>query len=184
MNTVFIGGSRRLSRLNERIRAKLNEIIDRKLHVLIGDANGADRAVQAFFAAAGYSDVLVYFVGLRPRNNEGGWQTRHVATPPGLRGFDLFAAKDREMAANADYGLMLWDGQSRGTLTNVETLIKHGKPVAVYLSKAGRFANIRSVQDLHSLAGLEGSAQADEPQTDLDLGVSRVTKKRHSRRPA
>ena len=79
MKTVFIGGSRKLSRLNEQIRSKLAEITERKLHVLVGDANGADRAVQAQLRDWGYESVTVFFVGSAPRNNEGAWPTERVA---------------------------------------------------------------------------------------------------------
>jgi hypothetical protein len=36
------------------------------------------------------------------------------------------------MAAQATVGLMLWDGESRGTLLNVLRLVAQGKPVVVY----------------------------------------------------
>lgn len=47
-STVFIGGSRRISRLNDMIRERLDLIVNKKLQVLLGDANGADKAVQAY----------------------------------------------------------------------------------------------------------------------------------------
>lgn len=111
MKKVFIGGSRRISKLNDQIRSKLAEIVDRELEILIGDANGADRAVQAQLAAWKYPRVSVYFVGPKPRNNVGCWPLLHVETPKGLKGFDFFSAKDKRMAREADCGLMLWDGE-------------------------------------------------------------------------
>ena len=46
MTSVFIGGSRAVSRLNDTIREQLDNLIARGRQILIGDANGADRAVQ------------------------------------------------------------------------------------------------------------------------------------------
>ena len=43
---VFVGGSRHVSRLNERVRERLDKIIQKRLPILIGDASGADKAVQ------------------------------------------------------------------------------------------------------------------------------------------
>lgn len=135
----------------DQIRSKLAEIVDRELEILIGDANGADRAVQAQLAAWKYPRVSVYFVGLRPRNNVGYWPRLHVETPKGLKGFDFFSAKDKRMAREADCGLMLWDGESRGTLANVMNLVGEEKPVAVYVSKQRRFMNARTPADIDTL---------------------------------
>lgn len=78
MNTVFIGGSRRVGRLNDVIRAKLESIVERGLHVVVGDANGSDRAVQSFFAEKRYRDVVVYCMEKACRNNVGEWPVRSV----------------------------------------------------------------------------------------------------------
>lgn len=153
MKKVFIGGSRRIPRLNAQIRAKLTEIVERKLHILIGDANGADRAVQAQLAEWGYPNVTIYFVGAKPRNNEGTWPVLIVPAPERAKGFAFYEAKDRQMARDADCGLMIWDGESRGTLSNVTNLVRGAKPVAVYVSKQRRFVNVRSIADLRALRG-------------------------------
>lgn len=151
MNRVFLGGSRRVSRLNEPIRERLEQIVRRRMRVLIGDANGADKAMQRQLAEWAYPNVVVYFVGTSPRNNVGAWPTQHVPTPPRARGFDFYSVKDRAMAEAADFGFMLWDGESRGTLANVETLAEAGKPVSVYVSPEQRFINVRSTSDVDTL---------------------------------
>lgn len=171
MNRVFLGGSRKISRLNESIRARLEEIVRRRMQVLIGDANGADKAMQRQLADWKYPHVTVYHVGDAPRNNEGPWPTRHVPTPPRARGFDFYAAKDRVMAEEAECGMMLWDGESRGTLANAENLARDGKPVSVYVAPQSRFINVRSEPDIHTLldavqlSGTHVRTQDDEVQT-------------------
>lgn len=161
MNRVFLGGSRKMSRLNDPIRARLQEIVRRGMQVLIGDANGADKALQRQLADWGYPHVVVYFVGKEPRNNLGSWVERQVATPRGARGFDFYSVKDRAMAEAAECGIMLWDGESRGTLANVETLARAGKPVSVYVGPHRRFFNVRSESDLGAL--MEGSSALSAP---------------------
>jgi hypothetical protein len=172
MTRVFLGGSRKVSRLNEPIRARLGEIVRRKLQVVIGDANGADRAMQRQLAEWGYQEVVVYFVGSAPRNNEGGWPTHHVPTPPSVRGFDFYSVKDRAMAEAAECGLMLWDGVSRGTLSNVETLARAGKPVAVYVSPRQRFMNVLTAADMEVLTGSLAPDLEPEAQTAFALPAS------------
>jgi hypothetical protein len=151
MEAVFLGGSRRISRLSETIRSKLDELLNRGLMMVVGDANGADRALQQYLADRGYERVVVYAVTGKLRNNVGNWAVRLVDAPRGARGFDLYSIKDTKMANDASYGFMLWDGKSRGTIQNVHNLLAQGKPVAVHLGPAHRFISIRSPEDLHKL---------------------------------
>lgn len=172
MTRVFLGGSRKISRLNDTIRKRLDEIVRREMDVVVGDANGADRAMQAYFADHGYPKVTVYHVGKAPRNNVGSWPTRRIATPPRAKGFAFYATKDRAMAQDADCGLMLWDAASRGTLANVEALASLSKPVAVYVSTLHRFRNVRTDEELVELQrehGLGAADDSEQPAFDLDL---------------
>lgn len=184
---VFLGGSRKISRLNDSIRKRLDEIVKRGMHILVGDANGADRAIQRQLADWEYADVIVFHVGKEPRNNEGGWPTNQVPTTPKARGFEFYAVKDRAMAAAADCGLMLWDGASRGTLANVETLVKESKPVAVYVGPERRFVSVTGAADLQRLScGIESETTTDDgsgvAQTALELGSSARTRASKRRR--
>ncbi len=151
MEAVFLGGSRRVSHLNESIRSKLDELIARDLWMFVGDANGADRAIQQHLASRGYEKVVIYAVSGRLRNNIGHWNVQSIHPPRGARGFDLYAAKDIQMAKDACYGLMLWDGKSRGTLENVRNLLAQGKPVAVHFGPERRLVSLRSPADLLKL---------------------------------
>ncbi len=149
---VFIAGSRAISRLNESLRLRLDRIIAEGHEVLVGDANGADRIVQQYLADRRYRDVTVYCTGERCRNNVGVWVTAAISPPAGVRGgADFYAVKDREMAANATHGLMLWDGESRGTLTNIKNLVRDRKPVVVYFSPSKTFLTIKTATDLDAL---------------------------------
>jgi hypothetical protein len=168
MEAVFLGGSRRIARLSESIRSKLDELLNRGLWMFIGDANGADRALQQHLADRGYDRVVVYAVTGMLRNNVGHWKVRSVDAPRGARGFDLYSVKDTQMAKDASYGFMLWDGKSRGTLENVRSLLSYGKPVAVHLSPARRFVSLRSPDDLHKL-GITSTADFGG-QRDLPFG--------------
>ena len=148
MKSVFLGGSRRVTRLNKVIRDRLDQIMRRRLTVYIGDANGADRAMQRHFAESRYSNVVVYAVASHLRNNLGSWHVELVTPPERSKGYEMFAAKDLLMAERAAAGLMLWDGKSRGTLENIRNLLARGKPVALYFAPRRRFLNLRTSTDL------------------------------------
>ena len=61
--TVFLSGSRNISRLNDAIRMRLQTITDKGFHVVVGDANGADKAIQSYLATMQYANVTVFCVG-------------------------------------------------------------------------------------------------------------------------
>jgi len=148
MTKVFIGGSRRSSQLNKDVKRRLDNIIEKGFTVLVGDANGADKAVQRYLASKHHQKVTVFCMAGECRNNLGKWPTRDITAAPGARGFAYFSTKDRVMVEEADYGLMLWDGKSRGTLTNVVDLVRQGRPVVVYVAPAKVFATLHEPEQL------------------------------------
>ncbi len=147
--TVFIGGSRRLSRLTSEVTKRLDTIVERNLQVVIGDANGADKAVQAYLTSRSYRNVRVFCASSMCRNNLGGWSVEEVQAqaPRGTAAF--YASKDQAMALEAKFGLMLWDGKSIGTLLNVSRLLKQHKKVAFYVAPSERFWEFRSETEWH-----------------------------------
>lgn len=132
MNTVFIGGSRAVSYLPEQAKHWLDEVIERNDSVVVGDANGADRSVQKYLADAHYDAVTVYCSGKSCRNNIGQWDTRFVNASGSKKKFQFYAAKDREMAHEAEFGLMIWDGKSPGTVLNILRLVRASKKAVLF----------------------------------------------------
>jgi hypothetical protein len=129
---VFIGGSRHVPRLRMEVQQRLDRIVEKNLPVVIGDANGADKAVQQYLHSKRYPNVEVFCAGSFCRNNVGNWKLRRVPSETRERGFDFYAAKDRLMSHEATIGLMIWDGESLGTLLNVLRLLRQHKKAVVY----------------------------------------------------
>ena len=151
MNKVFIGGSRRISHLSPAVQERLQRIVDKGLPVLLGDAHGADKAVQRFLHERGYQNVKVYCAGGACRNNLGNWPLRVVKPSSTRPDFDYFAEKDRVMATEADFGLMIWDGKSLGTVMNVFRLARQGKKVVVYEARATQPIEVATETDVARL---------------------------------
>jgi hypothetical protein len=150
VTSVFIGGSRAISRLTDALREKLDDFIERNCTIFVGDANGADKAVQQHFAARGYTQVLVYCMD-RCRNNVGQWPVKRIGRPNGPRDFAYYAIKDKAMADDAKCGMMLWDGESKGTLNNIQNLIAAGKKTLVYFMPDKAFYKLVSADDVKAL---------------------------------
>jgi hypothetical protein len=146
-------------------------MIEKGFQILVGDANGADKAVQRYLADKAYSNVLVHCMKDNCRNNIGSWPTRQLVAPRGAKGFDYYSVKDRAMAEAAEYGLMLWDGKSKGTISNVVNLSRDHKPVVVYVAPMRQFLTITTFGDLKSLLAQGDSESVERIVNELRLDV-------------
>ncbi len=151
MINVFISGSRSINKLNKDIKCRLDNIVEQQYQVLVGDANGADKAVQDYLAAQGYSKVMVYCSGNNCRNNTGLWEIVNVEVDVSLKGRDYYTQKDKAMADKANYGFVLWDGKSSGSINNVLELLKRGKKSLLYYFPDSKYYTICTVQDFQEL---------------------------------
>jgi hypothetical protein len=154
MKKVFCGGSRKLARLNDVIRKRADNIISEGFVVLIGDASGADKAIQQYLLDKSYKNVKVFCVGGVCRNNIGDWEICSIRSDRIDKDFEYYAIKDKKMSEEADYGFMLWDGKSKGTLNNIINLVENHKPVLVYFSPKKEFFTMNSVRSVHDLIKL------------------------------
>jgi adenine-specific DNA-methyltransferase len=58
MGKAFFGGSRRMGRLSQAVRERTDNVIANGYLTLLGDANGADKAMQRYLAEKNYRNVL------------------------------------------------------------------------------------------------------------------------------
>lgn len=73
------------------------------------------------------------------------------------------------MAEAAEYGLMLWDGKSKGTINNVVNLSRRNKPVVVYIVPTKSFQTVRGMEDLRNVLSKGDPASVDRLVSDLHL---------------
>jgi hypothetical protein len=149
--TVFLSGSRKISRLNDDIRIRLQKITEQHFRVIVGDANGADKAFQTYLADHHYDNVVVYCAGDVCRNNVGVWEQKNISVNHKLTGREFYAVKDKAMADEADYGFVLWDGKSAGSINNVLEMMKNGKPVIIYFAPDKSFYTLKQADDIKQL---------------------------------
>lgn len=167
MIRVFVGGSRQISRLPEEARVRLKNVMERRHSVLVGDANGVDKAVQKYLADARYDHVTVYCSGDKCRNNVGSWETREVSTQESRRDFNFYAAKDREMAREAEFGLMIWDGKSLGTIVNLLRLVHESKKAVLIDVSDKQQVTLSTKEDWEALLSKCHAGVRDELMTRI-----------------
>jgi hypothetical protein len=168
--TVFIAGSIAIRHLDPCVKERISKAVSAGLSVAVGDADGADTSIQQHLASINARHVTVYCSGDRPRNNVGDWIVEHVYpdAAPGTR--DYFTAKDLKMAAAADYGLMIWDTKSTGTLSNVLELLKSKKKTVVFINKAKTFVTVANGQSLELL--LENMSDVAKAKAERKMALS------------
>jgi hypothetical protein len=147
MTKVFIGGSRKISKLSPEVLQELDGLLAKNPAIVIGDASGVDKSVQQYLHAKGYRDVEVFCSGTRCRHNVGDWPTRQISVTSARRDFDFYATKDISMSEVASFGLMIWDGESAGTLMNVLRLIKQNKSVVIFEAPKNRLRELKNKSD-------------------------------------
>lgn len=145
---IFIAGAKSINDLDEPVQKKMLSIYKKNFDVLVGDCYGVDTSVQQFYANLGYNKVLVYASNGKARNNIGHWEIKAISVPHSVRGFDFYKQKDIAMANDADYGLMIWDGKSKGTWNNIVNLVSQNKTVAVYLTQKHKLVVVKTRNDL------------------------------------
>lgn len=147
---VFISGSISIKKLPRLALEKIDSIIEKNYRILIGDAKGADSLVQEYLFKKKYNNVIVYFTGENIRNNIGNWESNKIISDAdSKKGRELYAVKDKAMAFDADYGLMVWDGKSKGTLGNINEMKKLNKRFYVVLNEKIIDDNIFNIRINH-----------------------------------
>lgn len=134
MSTVMLCGSRACTALGTVIEHRVDKIIDKELKIIVGDADGADRAFQKYLEFKQYKDVTIYHSEDELRNYVDVWPTKNVFTNEKVGTRKFYMAKDLQMVKDADYGLFLWDGRSFGTASNIALMLKLKKPIVLYFS--------------------------------------------------
>ena len=73
------------------------------------------------------------------------------------------------MAEAADYGLMIWDTRSTGTLSNVIELLSADKKSVVFVNKAKEFMKVADVEGLNRLIDLMSVTARDKAEQKMRL---------------
>jgi len=169
MKNIFISGSMRIKNINKVVLERIENIIYEQFTILVGDADGVDASIQQILTKKSYKNVKVYCTGNYPRNNIGKWELVTVQTDHKPKTRLYFTAKDLEMAKHCDYGLMIWDSKSTGTLSNVYQLLTFQKTSVVFVDKLRKFINISSFEDFEYLVSIMSNNAFEKANKKIKL---------------
>ena len=141
MKWVFVSGSINITKLPGEVIASIDKIEQQQFEILVGDAKGIDLLVQQKLKDDGYRNVMVCSIYQIPRHLlEQTFQTCQVEYDDSItseRQRQTF--KDSYMTRNSDYSLVVWDGRSKGSFSNIIRALEHDKAVKIYLDAEARF---------------------------------------------
>lgn len=169
MSKVFISGSMRIKNIAPEVLDRIDNIINSGLEIIVGDADGVDSSIQNHILSRFYRKVTVYSTGVSPRNNLGEWEIQKVSSDAKEGTRKYFTAKDVKMAQDCDYGLMIWDSKSTGTLSNVLELLQRNKNSLVYVNKIKEFKKVSDTQDLKVLISFMSPVAVEKAEKKLSL---------------
>jgi len=147
--SVVLGGSRKIDRLPGEIQELLESLMSNSEEFIVGDAVGSDLAFQKFFSGSKYLPVTVFSSAGYVRNNVGHWPEQLIESGLKSKSNAVHAVKDRKMVEIAQSGIMIWDSESAGTLSNVIDLVDQEKECYLWLAAESdlcRFDNSKSLE--------------------------------------
>jgi hypothetical protein len=139
---VVLGGSRHLEFIPSEVSQKLEDLMLSSAEFLVGDAPGSDKAFQKYLFSKKYSKVTVFTSADEIRNNVGNWPSEIIDSGLKSKSAAVHTFKDRHMTKLAEIGIMIWDGQSAGTLSNVIDLLDVGRECYIYLGIEKEFFKV------------------------------------------
>ena len=122
---VMISGSRSIKDISAGLPS-IDQIMERNFSVIVGDAIGVDKLVQEYLRRSNYLNVKVYFAlwgGTGKPRTTTGYETVGIA--------GSYVNRDIAMCSICDYGLALWDGNSRGTRDNIDRTERKTKIIRI-----------------------------------------------------
>jgi hypothetical protein len=169
----IIAGPRRITTITPCVFDYLDELCHKHSDILIGDANGIDKAIQKYLSSITYSNVTVYATEGLARNNIGNWMIRNVEVNKKTKDFQYYAAKDLQMVKDADCGFLIWNGDSKGTLNSAFNLVCQKKPVSIYFTLEKRVVEICSFSDLQDIVS-KGTPDAQKILSELKASIKPI----------
>jgi hypothetical protein len=93
--------------------------------------------------------------------------------PGAKRDRHYYGIKDAAMAKDASCGFMLWDGISKGTLSNVINVLRAQKKTLLYMSPRKAFFKLRTFEDFQQ--ALHANGIENVPSFLASLGMQGAT---------
>jgi hypothetical protein len=140
-NTVFISGSISIKKLPQEVINSIEKIIENKIHILVGDADGIDTLIQNFCLSQNYTNLTVYSISAIPRYKASDeFNFKHIFPDESIKKERARQQeKDKAMTLESEFTFVIWDGKSKGSYANLLRALENNKKIKVYNNINKRF---------------------------------------------
>jgi hypothetical protein len=140
-NTVFISGSISIKKLPQEVINSIKKIIENKIHILVGDADGIDTLIQNFCLIQNYTNLTVYSISATPRYKASDeFNFKHIFPDESIKKERARQQeKDKTMTLESEFTFVIWDGKSKGSYANLLRALENNKKIKVYNNINKRF---------------------------------------------
>lgn len=134
MSKVFISGSISIKKLPLEVIESIKKIIENKIHILVGDADGIDTLIQDFCLKENYTDLTVYSISAIPRYKASEkFNFKHIFPDENIKKERARQQeKDKAMTLDSEFSFVIWDGKSKGSYANLMRALENNKKIKVY----------------------------------------------------
>lgn len=162
---VFMCGSISIKKIPPEAEKIIDDIIAKRYEILVGDADGIDYKIQEYCKDKKYFKLTIYFVGDKPRkiattkftakqiekdSNEIEYvpiEKENSNKKPSER--EKQWIKDKAMIDDCDYGLIIWNGESKGSYKNLLYMIDSKKKFHLYID--GKKIENKTKEDIEKI---------------------------------
>ena len=135
---IFLGGSRTVCHLTEKVVLYLDLFMDENAHFLIGDSYGANLVLQTYLSSKGYKYVTVFSSGRKAAFNLGNWDECHVIGSGKRHHSPLHRENDSVMIDECSSALLLYERGALRMKRNMHALKCRGVPIFTYYTDADK----------------------------------------------
>jgi hypothetical protein len=134
MSKVFISGSISIKKLPIEVVDSIRKIIENKIHILVGDADGIDTLIQDFCLSENYTNLTVYSISAMPRYKASEkFNFKHIFPDENIKKERVRQQeKDKAMTLESEFSFVIWDGKSKGSYANLIRALENNKKIKVY----------------------------------------------------
>ena len=146
-DTVFMSGKVQvdgeiLDDIPDGVKREIDKIVKSNAKIIVGDAPGADTAIQKYLDNLDYKNVKVYTADPEVRNNVGKWEVEKIGADGLTDDRDIRLQKDIAMTKAATRALAISPDDDRpdsAMSKNIDRLNKQSTPVRRYDPRKDRW---------------------------------------------
>ena len=133
-NKVFISGSISIKKLPVEVISSVKKIIEQKIQILVGDADGIDTLIQDFCLTENYTNLTVYSISAIPRYKASDkFNFEHIFPDKEIKKERARQQeKDKAMTNDSEFSFVIWDCKSKGSYANLIRALDKNKKIKIY----------------------------------------------------